>query len=88
MYTCVANARSLVTPSFNAIPVPSQLRKLPMPINVVRLSAYLKDYPAQPSQDIIKGFKEGFKIPSDLNYDPPKNQYTNHRSAVDNKQIT
>ena len=70
------------------MPVPSQPRKLPTPINVDRLSAYLKDYPVQTPQDIIIGFKEGFRIPSDLTVDPQKHQYTNHRSAVENKQLT
>ena len=52
---------------------------LPTPVKVDILTKLLTDYDNKDS--LIHGFTFGFKIPSTIQFDPPKNGYTNHKST-------
>ena len=60
---------------------------LPCPVSTEKLSKLLADYDVSKSQKLLKGFTEGFVIPSTIMEDPLKLNYVNHRSANLNESI-
>ena len=67
----------------------TKTRKAPRvttPVNTSRLAVWLSDYDPQLKDTLVKGFSEGFSIPSTLESVPPSD-YTNHRSALENPDI-
>ena len=82
---CAANVGNLDIPDNSA--EPKSLSGLPTPLNVLRFKAYIQGYRSPYPQDLVKGFSEGFRLQSTLSSDPQKQQYTNHRSALEKKDI-
>ena len=63
------------------------VQTLPTPIRVDRLAVHLNGYNIEKRHSLLHGFSFGFKIPSAIVTDPPKNSYQNHKSCVEFKDI-
>ena len=57
------------------------------PLRSSRLEVALQGYDPQLVQELLEGFRHGFRIHSDINSDPGTGGYANHLSAIENEQF-
>ena len=86
--TIVPSVANATTPGKSAMqPVETKPCELPTPVNPHRLAVYLDGYSPALLQHLIDGFTLGFRIPSTITSNPPKSNYTNHPSALQQSHI-